>query len=491
MDNKKNELNSQANRSSGRASGRKKKAKKKKLLMPLTGAALLLSVIIVGGYVFFQSHFFLTATANDVSLSMLNAKAAKEKLEKLNKTEVVVIKIGDREERIELPKKYEISEKYLKDNIGKQTIELPLSKEFQPELTNKLNALVFEEGTPSQDARIERIDGGFQIVPEQTGTTVNKEALIKQVIADTGKGKDSYVYDVKDFYQKPAVLKDDQGLNNQLAALNKKVNKVITLDLNGEKVEFSKTDIQSVLNDDGTIDDGKVDAWMAQFSQQHGAGSKPIIFKNIHGVTTKYKNNGSYGWGIDSAQTKAALVQALNSENDTENVAVTIVGDTTQSSTVDKDYVEIDLNDQMMYLFINGEKVVETPVITGRYNKGTATVSGFHTILYKQTDTSLKGQMLDGSEYSVPVKYWMPLLSYGGVVTQIGIHDSDHKLDQFGNKEAYKTDFGSNGCINTPGEAVGRIFNLAYEGLPVIIYGNIYDNAPGEFDKPVDHGEPV
>ena len=53
---------------------------------------------------------------------------------------------------------------------------------------------------------------------------------------------------------------------------------------------------------------------------------------------------------------------------------------------------------------------------------------------------NLEGQMLDGSRYSVPVKYWMPLLSQGGVVTQIGIHDSDHKLDKYGDKEAFKTD---------------------------------------------------
>ncbi len=39
--------------------------------------------------------------------------------------------------------------------------------------------------------------------------------------------------------------------------------------------------------------------------------------------------------------------------------------------------------------------------------------------LYRTTDVNLEGQMLDGSRYSVPVKYWMPLLSQGGVVTQI------------------------------------------------------------------------
>lgn len=73
-----------------------------------------------------------------------------------------------------------------------------------------------------------------------------------------------------------------------------------------------------------------------------------------------------------------------------------------------------------MYCFIDGKKIVTTDVITGRYNKGTATVPGFHTILYRTTDVNLEGQMLDGSRYSVPVKYWMPLLSQGALSHKSG-----------------------------------------------------------------------
>ena len=36
-----------------------------------------------------------------------------------------------------------------------------------------------------------------------------------------------------------------------------------------------------------------------------------------------------------------------------------------------------------------------------------------------------------------------------------------------------------------------KIFDVSYDGMPVIIYGHIYDDAPGEFDKPVDYGEEV
>ncbi|ALS35827.1 hypothetical protein ABID30_003313 [Enterococcus rotai] len=465
--------------------------KKKKWLVPIVGLLICLALVFTGGLVYFQSHFFITAKANGVDISLLNAKAAKEKLEQLNKAEDVVIKVNGKEEKIALPEKYQITEEYLKQNMGDRSIKLPINEDYKNELKNKLNELTFEEGTPSQDARIEKVDGNYQILPEQIGTAVDKEALMNQVLKDVDENKGSYVYDVKEFYQKPTVTKDDKGLQEKLASLSKKENKAITLDINGEKLTLTKEELQSFMDTAGNVDPNKVYAWVEQTNQKYGSIFKPIIFKNVHGVTTKYKNNGSYGWDINMPQTRDLLVQALNSDKDTETITVPIDGDVTQSSTVDKDYVEIDLNDQKMYFFKNGAKVVETDVITGRYNKGTATVPGFHTILYKDTDTKLEGEMLDGSKYSVPVKYWMPLKSFGGVVTQIGIHDADYKAEYFGNKEAYKTNFGSNGCINTPGAAVAQIFNGAYAGMPVIVYGHIYDDAPGEFDKPVDYGEPA
>lgn len=468
-----------------------KNKKKKKWLVPVVGLLICLALVFTGGLFYFQSHFFITAKANGVDISLLNAKDAKDKLEELNKSEAVVIKVNDKEEKIELPEKYEISEEYLKQNIGDRSIKLPINEDYKTELRNKLNELTFEEGTPSQDARIEKVDGNYQILPEQVGTAVDKEALMNQVLKDVDENKGSYVYDVKEFYQKPKVTKDDKELQEKLVVLSKKENKAITLDINGEKLTLTKEELQSFMDENGNVDPNKVYAWVEQTNQKYGSVFKPIIFKNVHGATTKYKNNGSYGWDINMPQTRDLLVQAINSDKDTEAITVPIDGDVTQSSTVDKDYVEIDLNDQKMYFFKDGVKVVETDVITGRYNKGTATVPGFHTLLYKDTDTKLEGEMLDGSKYSVPVKYWMPLKSFGGVVTQIGIHDADYKAEYFGNKEAYKTNFGSNGCINTPGAAVAQIFNGSYAGMPVIIYGHIYDDAPGEFDKPVDYGEPA
>ena len=462
-------------------------------MVPLIAALTLFTLVLVVGYVFFQSHFLPTAEANGVKIGWLNVNAAQTKLNELNSDggEITIEMADGQTQSIQIPEKYAISEEYLKEHLSSQSIELPLNDTFKTELEAKLNELTFADGTPSQDARIERVDTSFQVVPEQYGTVVDKASLMAQILADVEKNTGNYVYNVADFYQKPTILADSQDLQTQLAVLTQKENKKVVLAISDKTVEIPKETLQSFINNDGIVDPAVVEAWLTQISPEYSAISQPITFTNIHGETRQYKNNGSYGWSMNIAETTPLLVQALESANAEETVTAVIDGDVTQSSVVNQTYIEIDLNDQMMYYFKDGVKTLETPVITGRYNKGTATVPGFHTILYKDTDTALEGEMLDGSRYSVPVKYWMPLLSYGGVVTQIGIHDADYKLEHFGNKEAYKTNLGSNGCINTPGDVMAPLFAASYPGMPVIIYGTIYDDAPSEFDKPVDYGTPV
>ncbi|MGK0551362.1 L,D-transpeptidase family protein [Enterococcus faecalis] len=466
---------------------RSPKKLKKSMFFSLVAVVLL----VVGTYWYFQNHFLPTAKVNQIAVGWLTVDAAEAKLVQLNETDQIVIKTGTSEKKINIPEKYLISKEYLQKNLHKLTVKVPVSKTFVKELQARLSTLKLPEGTPAKNAEIQWVNDAYQIVAETKGTVVDQDRLFKQIIADVEKGTGNYTYNVTDFYQKPAITKDNRDLVASLAKLNRQLAKMINLTINGETVSLSKEELRNLLNANGAPDNEKVTAFLTQLDAKYGSANQPVLFTDVHGTTRKYKNNGSYGWGIDLEQAKTLLTQALTSDQATETVILPITGNSTQGSKIANDYVEIDLNDQKMYCFIGGKKIVETNVITGRYNKGTATVPGFHTILYKTTNVNLEGTMLDGSSYSVPVKYWMPLISAGGVVTQIGIHDSDHKLDRFGDKQAYKTTAGSNGCINTPGTEVAKIYDVAYEGLPVIIYGNIYDSAPGEFDKPVDYGEIV
>ena len=119
-------------------------------------------------------------------------------------------------------------------------------------------------------------------------------------------------------------------------------------------------------------------------------------------------------------------------------------------------YIEIDLNNQMVYVYIDGELKIETPTVTGNVTKGHATPTGVDPVNYKQRNAVLRGP-----GYASPVKYWMPF--NGG----IGLHDADWRTS-FGG-DIYKTN-GSHGCINLPPSIAGQVYDLVYPGMPVVVY---------------------
>ena len=59
-------------------------------------------------------------------------------------------------------------------------------------------------------------------------------------------------------------------------------------------------------------------------------------------------------------------------------------------------YVEVDLTAQKVYLFVNGSKVLETPVVTGNTSKKHGTPTGVYRIAYKDREATLKGLEDDG-----------------------------------------------------------------------------------------------
>lgn len=185
-----------------------KNNKKKVIITSLVGLAL----VAGGSYVYFQSHFLPTTKVNGVSVGWLNVNAAEEKLAQVNQTEEVVVQTGAREEKIQLPKKYQLDQKFLKDHLHSSKVKLPLNEAFKKELEAKLATLSFPEGKPSKNASIRRGNGTFEIVPEEQGTVVDTQRLNQQIIADVEAGKGNYQYNAKDFYKAPEITKEDQTL---------------------------------------------------------------------------------------------------------------------------------------------------------------------------------------------------------------------------------------------------------------------------------------
>lgn len=114
----------------------------------------------------------------------------------------------------------------------------------------------------------------------------------------------------------------------------------------------------------------------------------------------------------------------------------------------------VDISSQTLTLYDSNEKILTTPVVTGK--DSSPSDIGLFDIDYKMRDTNLT----DGVTYDVPVDYWMPYNDGEG------IHDSTWR-DAYGG-EIYHYD-GSHGCINTPYKAVSKVYDTLETGSHVLV----------------------
>lgn len=119
-------------------------------------------------------------------------------------------------------------------------------------------------------------------------------------------------------------------------------------------------------------------------------------------------------------------------------------------------YIEVDMTEQKMYYYEDGELILETDIVTGNTGRRMGTPQGVNYVYNKQRNRVLRGQ-----GYASPVKYWVP------VKGAIGIHDASWR-SKFGG-EIYKTN-GSHGCINTPTEIMAQLYESVEIGTPVIMF---------------------
>lgn len=119
-------------------------------------------------------------------------------------------------------------------------------------------------------------------------------------------------------------------------------------------------------------------------------------------------------------------------------------------------YIEIDISEQHLWFVKKGEVIVSTPVVTGN-NNSMDTPKGIFSIRGKSRNVSLVG-----AGYVSFVEYWMPFIG-----SSYGIHDASWR-SSFGG-QIYKGN-GSHGCVNTPYDAVKKIYNNVSVGTPVVIH---------------------
>lgn len=244
----------------------------------------------------------------------------------------------------------------------------------------------------------------------------------------------------------------------------------LTYDMGTEQIPFTaavlsgflKTDERGNLLPDETgrivTDEERVERWVDDLAAQYDTCDTKREFQSSRGdmVSVEY---ATYGTKLDVKTEKKYLVEALQqkrSEPEIHTPAYKQEGFTRGLDDIGGTYIEIDMTQQHMYYYVDGELRLDTDVVTGDVSKRRGTPEGIYYVYSKQ-----RNRILRGEDYANPVKYWMPV--NGGV----GIHDASWRR-KFGG-EIYKKD-GSHGCINTPTDMVAQLYEMVEIGTPVVIF---------------------
>ena len=351
----------------------------------------------------------------------------------------------------------------------------PLSELSEAEVSATLQKLLYADTgrvTP-KDAHVEITDTGYTVIPEQTGNVINvyvcSRALCERLRALQDLSEEIAAVILDGVAVQPSITADSDAIKKQTDALDEYLNQPVSLEFeNGSVYTLTSEDIRSIsdMKVVGSVvvcrpNTERLRAFVERVVTDYAPDG--VFAKFLHAAETRpyvYYRVGDTGWILDRDGLANQLAAALERR---EGGTLTPDYDYTwywkayyRGYRVGDTYIEISLDNQYMWCYLDGKLLVETPIVTGNLARRDDTRRGCFRIYGKVTDTILRGPT-----WNDHVDYWMPF--DGG----IGLHDSSWR-DEYG-EDIYMAD-GSHGCINTPLEAMKTIYENYNKGDIVIVY---------------------
>lgn len=209
------------------------------------------------------------------------------------------------------------------------------------------------------------------------------------------------------------------------------------------------------------LDEAKVKAYARSISEEVTTyWGKPWQFVT-HGGETIEVEAGNYGRKLKTNNLSTTLINAFNTGNSTAyELEFTFYPEGTKEveygAGYGNSYVEVDIKGQHVYVYMDGEMVLDSPCVTGDVRRNRLTPTGVFYIEYKQRNRTLRGE-----DYATPVSYWMHFYNH------CGFHDANWRR-KFG-EDIYLND-GSHGCVNMPPAKAKEMYGIVYSGMPVVVY---------------------
>lgn len=468
---------------------KKKKRKKKNRKMVLWSSlgvlfAFLLGLLIAGS-VYCSSHFSKGTIINEIDASGLTMEELESRMREYVLTvrertgegsyitetitgDQIGVTVSNTDELNGILKQQNILKaisSYIKGEQQVYTVENLYAYVDSALMTAILKLQGFQESFVVEpvDAHISEYDAenGYRIVPEIRGNVLNQTKTIQTVETAVDALLTEIDLEKAGCYEEPSVYADDAKLIERLAQMKQYTDLRIVYHF-GQQEEVIDGSVLSgwLLVDEETnkvsVSEEKIDDFVVMLRKKYDTIFRSREFQTSYGKTITIEG-GDYGWWMNYSQEQEQLKEMIRNGESGERIPVyyqtaAVYGSQDYGNT----YIEINLTAQHLFLYVNGEKKMESEFVSGNAARGFDTPAGIYGITYKEQDA-----MLVGENYETPVSYWMP---FNG---NIGLHDAIWR-DSFG-ADIYKKS-GSHGCINMPYLKAKELYGEIAKGTPVICY---------------------
>lgn len=462
------------------------KKKKKSLLKKLCITALVVTAILAGctyaGLVYyFEDHYFYhTSIGGDDYSYMTPVEAECRMYERLQNYS---LKVTGREEISDTILPIEIEMDYIFGDslvqikqqqkpvlwilalFKEYTYDLPKAAQYNENmLDQKLAGMLFfkrENIRAPSDAYIKysEQEEKYAVVAANPGTELDKEKTAVVIREALNALEPEVNLEESGCYKVPDVNEEDEVLNAAAETANRYISARITYDWNGNEVVVDRKQILDWVRIDKKaveLDEEEIAGFVEEQAEEYDTYGKNKVFETTDSREIELAG-AAYGWKTNVEEETQALIKAVKSGEAIEKMpAHTNTEMAPGQIDMGDSYAEIDLGNQHLYLYVDGELIVESDFVSGNASRGWNTPAGVFSLTYKT-----KNAVLRGANYETPVSFWMP---FNG---NIGMHDATWR-SAFGG-DIYLTN-GSHGCINLPYEKAKIIYEYVYTGFPVICY---------------------
>lgn len=339
------------------------------------------------------------------------------------------------------------------------------------EKVESLSCFTGEAFEPCEDAQVVWNGWCAEVIPEVEGCEPDAEGLALALVKVANSERHTVNLEEKDLYLKPTLTEESDAIARTVDKMENAAAATISHEIGWWEPTLDVYTFGDTLSADADgnvhVDESCLRDYYEELSEDYD------LYETREEAMKEKRQMEAYLIDVDEAvaEAKSAIEagesRAVSFESfeitgqDVAKVLAEEKGEVLEKIKREKgdDFIYIDIDDQFMWFFKDGEPLVATSVTTGTKDVYD-TPTGDYALESKSTSVTLRGDNGDGTSYASFVNFWLP---FDG---PYGIHDASWRSDYGGEHYLYA---GSHGCVNTPYEAVATIFENIEEGTPVIV----------------------